>query len=196
MAERKKFSRDQLEEHYNQLEKLMLEEFYEYVNSHTGYTWLHWNMRNINYGFQAIAHRYKVLGGHPVEIPEANLIDLSGLLISIYGVGYIGHPRLPNLIDKNRISRREFLTGEEEAKAFENKEYVKLHQSTLRKVDVLASVAERAADGTLKTDARLRDMYGNYAEAIGEILREHWLASVITFIAAIASIVGIITIFK
>ena len=89
IAERQGYSLDRIEEYYDQLEKLMLDEFYEYVHTHADYKWLHWNMRNIHYGFQAIAHRYKVLQGQPVEIYETNLYDLSRMLHAIYGGRYI-----------------------------------------------------------------------------------------------------------
>ena len=97
-------------------------------------------MRDINYGFPAIAHRFRVLKGEPVEIPESQLIDMARLLIDMYGVQYIGHPRLQKIMLKNHISDINFLTGAEEAEAFEKKEFVKLHQSTLRKVDVMANL--------------------------------------------------------
>ncbi len=71
-AEIKKYSRNDIEKHYEELEKLMLDDFYDFVKLHEKYNWLHWNMRDINYGFQAIAHRYKVLGG-----------DLGKLMIQI-----------------------------------------------------------------------------------------------------------------
>jgi hypothetical protein len=75
MAKRNGYSIDQIDQRYDHLEKMMLDEFYEYVRTHLTYKWLHWNMRDINYGFQAIAHRYRVLRGEPVEIYEANLVD-------------------------------------------------------------------------------------------------------------------------
>ena len=114
-------------------------------------------------GFQAIEHRFRVLGGKDGElfaVDDRNKTDLARLLIDIYGLGYIGHPRLEKLLEKNRISRRDFLTGQQEAEAFEEKEFVKLHQSTLRKVDVMANIAGLANDRTLKTDASWWDMNG------------------------------------
>jgi len=99
VAERKGYSASALEQHYNDLEKLMLDEFYEYVHTHSSYFWLHWNMRHIQYGFPAIAHRYKVLQGNPEEIAGSKLVDLSRLLISIYGDNYIAHTRLSNLVE-------------------------------------------------------------------------------------------------
>ena len=57
--------------------------------------YMHWNMRDINYGFPAIEHRYRVLGGNPVIIDDDKKLDLARLLIDIYGVGYAGHPFAP-----------------------------------------------------------------------------------------------------
>lgn len=189
MAERKKVSRDEIEQNYDRLEKLMLDGFYEYVHGHLTHKWLHWNMRDINYGFPAIAHRYRVLGGQPDEIHESNLVDLARLLTAIYGVGYIGHPRMEKLVEKNKITDKDFLGGANEAVAFENKEYVKLHQSTLRKVDIMANIIERVDNGTLKTNATWKDLYGDYPEAIGDFFKDYWLFSII---AAISAVIGII----
>jgi hypothetical protein len=191
MAEREKVSRDEIEQNYDRLEKRMLDEFYNYVQGRVTHNWLHWNMRDINYGFAAIAHRYSVLGGMPVEIHESKLVDLARLVTAIYGIGYIGHPRLEKLVEKNKITNRDFLSGADEAHAFINKEYVKLHQSTLRKVDILANIIERIDNQTLKTNSTWKDVYGSYPEAIGEFLKEHWFFTVIGFLSAIAGIIAL-----
>ena len=39
---------------YNDIDKKMLESFYEYVREHRDADWVHWNMRDINYGFVAL----------------------------------------------------------------------------------------------------------------------------------------------
>ena len=191
VAERKGYSATALENHYNELEKLMLDEFYEYVKLHKLHLWLHWNMRDINYGFPAIVHRHKVLKGEPEEIDESKLFDLSRLLIAIYGNTYIPHPRLVNLIDKNSISNKDFLDGKAEAEAFERKEYVKLHQSTLRKVNVLSDIVERTANGSLKTNSQKREVYGNWFVAFSELIKENPLISggiaLIGFVSAVFS---------
>ena len=46
---------------YDELEGEMLNEFFDFVATQKNMRWVHWNMRDINYGFQAIEHRYKVL---------------------------------------------------------------------------------------------------------------------------------------
>ena len=191
LAERdKKLTISAIEENYDDLEKKMLKEFYEYVEMHQHHTWLHWNMRDINYGFEAIGHRYKVLGGKPVEIHESRLCDLARLFVRLYGVGYAGHPRLEWLVEKNSISNMDFLNGAQEVEAFEKREYVRLHLSTLRKVDILANLTMRSADGSLKTNARRHEVYGNWFAFAVEMLRHHWL---FVLIAALASLLGIAT---
>lgn len=196
VAERKGYSASDLEQHYDQLEKLMLDEFFDYVRCHGSHLWLHWNMRDINYGFPAIVHRYKVLQGNPGEIDESKLIDLSRLLIAIYGIGYIQHPRLTSLVEKNSITHRDFLDGKAEADAFVNKQYVKLHQSTLRKVNVLANIVERAADGSLKTNSKRKDIYGSYLIAFIELIKENPIISAFVGVTSfVSAVIGIIALF-
>lgn len=187
MAEKSRKKFDDISANYDELEKRMLKEFFEYANTHVRSQWLHWNMRDNNYGFAALEHRAQVLGSASIVIPEENRHDLSRMLIALYGVGYTGHPRLESLMAMNKVSARDFLVGAEEAKAFENGEYVKLHQSTLRKVDVLANIAERAENGTLKTNATWWDIHGGTIAAVGEWLREHWIFSVISALGTVGS---------
>ena len=185
-----------IDQEYDTLEKKMLEEFYVFVHAHTGFKWLHWNMRDMNYGFEAIEHRYKVLGGNPTEIPEQNRIDLNRLLIDIYGVGYIGHPRLSKIIELNKISNKDFLTGSDEAEAFINKEYVRLHFSTLRKVDILANIADRADQGSLLTNTTWKENFNFIPQVIWEWFKENWLASLLLGIISIIGLVlGLIQLF-
>ncbi len=174
---------------YDALERKMLDEFFEYVRGHQGYVWVHWNMRDINYGFPAIEHRYQVLGGTPVKIEESNKFDLARAMVALYGVGYVGHPRLQNLIKKNKISDRDALSGQAEADAFDRKEYVKLHQSTLRKVDIISNILERVVDNTLKTNARWHEIYGVSPKVVAEIVQEHWFFVLLALLATIITIV-------
>jgi hypothetical protein len=178
-------------EQYDRLEREMLTDYFEAVRTHQGYSWVHWNMRDVNYGFAAVEHRMRVLGGAPVPIDDSRKFDLGRLLPALYGMKYIGHPRLESIVDKNSITRRDFLTGKDEADAFNAGEYVRLHQSTLRKVDALASILERAVDGRLKTNAKWYDRYGLSFPAIGEIMKEHWTFIVFAFLAGIASFAGL-----
>lgn len=181
---------DQIDSHYDVLEKQMLDEFFKFIEVHQHYRYIHWNMRDINYGFQALEHRYRTLSGSPTQIHDSYKIDLARLLISIYGVGYASHGdsgRLHTLLDLNSIKTRDALTGKQEAKAFEEKEYVKLHQSTLKKVDVIDNLLDRFIDGSLKTQAKWKDKYGYHPAIILELAQQHWIFSIIGLGAATIS---------
>lgn len=173
---------------YDVLEKKMLDEFYSFLGAHGGAQYIHWNMRDINFGFAAIEHRYRVLKGNPVVVSDNAKFDLSRLLIAIYGVAYIGHPRLEKIMTRNNIAALDFMTGAQEAEAFDAHNYVGLHQSTLRKVDILANIAERAHDRSLKTNTTWWELHGGRLRGpVG------WMAENKTFqvVAGIASIIGL-----
>jgi hypothetical protein len=188
IAERRQIPFDQIEQHYDDLEKRMLIAFFAQLSNHRGTKYLHWNMRDANYGFQAIEHRFRVLGQEPYVVDDEKKYNLSRLLIDIYGVGYIDHPRLEKLLHKNHIAPRDFPTGAEEARAFESRDFVALHQSTLRKVDVAANIAARAHDRNLKTNTTWWEMHGGRVRTA-----LIWMAENRTFqlTAGLASIVGL-----
>ena len=164
-----------IEPFYNELEHEMLSAFFEHVKLYPAKMYLHWNMRDVNYGFQAIEHRFRVLAGEPFAIEDEKKLDLSRLYIDMYGVGYIGHPRLEMLLKHNNIAARDFLNGAGEAQAFIEGKYDDLHRSTLRKVDVLANLASRAYDEKLKTLTSWREARGLSPKTVVSLIREHWL---------------------
>lgn len=191
VAERQGVPFHEIAERYDELERRMLDEFFEHIGNHRGMRYLHWNMRDINYGFAAIEHRYRVLDGEPFIIDEQFKFDLARLLIDIYGVGYIGHPRLESLLKKNHMQAPHFLTGAQEAEAFENRDYVNLHQSTLRKVDVIANIAGRTHDRRLNVNTSWWEMHGGRIRLVLNWIVEHKL---IAFSGGIASIVALVVI--
>lgn len=170
---------DEIELHYDTLEKEMLKEYFNFVKQHQNYTWIHWNMRDINYGFQAIENRYEVLGGKSINIDDNMKIDLARLMVDLYGLSYMDHPRLDRLIDKNHITKKDYLNGAEEALCFDNKEFVKLHQSTLRKVDILNTIIEKLSNSNLKTNAKWKEIYGVNPQGIHEMIKDCWYLSLI-----------------
>jgi hypothetical protein len=150
-------------------------------------------MRDINYGFPAIEHRHRVLKGQPVHIEEAKKFDLSRMFIDIYGVGYADHPRLSSLLELNSIKPLDFLSGKEEADAFEKQDYAALHRSTLRKVDVLANLASRAHDRNLKPRTTWWEMHGGHVRTVVIWVAENrWFQ----LLAGIASIIGLLLTLK
>lgn len=95
---------------------------------------------------------------------------------------------MASLIKHNHITAKDFLTGADEAKAFVNKEYIKLHQSTLRKVDVLANLLNRAIDRTLKVKSKWWQIYGLLPQGIYEWLTSRWWGQLI--ITIITLVIG------
>lgn len=188
---------EEIDSDYDRFERIMLEEFFSFLSTREGYRFVHWNMRDINYGFQAIEHRYAVLGGSPVKVDDNKKFDLARALVSVYGDAYVPHGeagRMHSLVKLNSITVRDALTGREEADAFENKEFVRLHQSTLRKVDLIANIFERIVDGSLKTTASWWKVHGLHPVVFLEVLTEHWgwtLLVVLTTIGSVATLVGL-----
>lgn len=193
-AELQKISVEEIYNHYDDLERKMLDQFFDFVSHHTSYKWIHINMRDVNFGFEAINHRYSVLGGNPITIHDNLKIDFPRLLIDKYGDNYIPHPRLENLYKRNGLTMINFLKGAEEAKAFENKEYVKLHLSTLRKIDNLHSIIIKDYEGTLKTDFSVINFYTLFPQGILYLIQEDWRFSVLAFLFStlIAGLIGLL----
>lgn len=193
-AEKKHIAIDCIEAKYDELERIMLDEYFDYIKEHKNYRWIHWNMRDINYGFKAIEHRYEVLGGKPELISDLNKIDLSRLFIKCYGVDYIDHPRMEKLLLLNGIKAKNYLKGAEEAIAFSNKEYIKLHQSTLRKVDVFADLLNRAIHGTLKVNSKWWDIYGVSIQGLFSFCHDKWWIQLFTYLLSLVlgGIAGVI----
>lgn len=84
------------------------------------------------------------------------------------------------------------MSGKEEADAFDSGDYVALHQSTLRKVDVIANIAARTCDRSLKTDSSWWAVNGGSVRAASAYVTEH---PVFPLLAGVASIVGVVLIF-
>ena len=196
VAERKGVPFHNIQNNYDSLERTMLAEFFGHLKSYQDRRYLHWNMRDVGYGFKAIEHRFLKLGGCQdglYIIENSKKLDLARILKDIYGDDYVGHPRMENLLAKNSKTPRAFLTGSEEASAFDNCEYFKLHQSTLGKVHAFADIARLAHEDNLKTNATWWEMHGGGLRETSSWLSEHPKFTASCGLASIASlIVGIV----
>jgi hypothetical protein len=174
VAERLHIPKDGIVERFDDIEKALLEEFYEFVQGHTGDLWLHWNMVNIHYGFETISHRYHVLTGRNApSIDVDNRINIADVLEGIYGRDYVGVPNMQKLMEINGGQRRDFVLGKDEVELFKQGEYARLHASTASKVRFFSQVLDLTLDRKLRTDkARLyvraeRAVDGLHAKVIG-----------------------------
>ena len=80
------------------------------------------------------------------------------------------------------------MPGAEEAKAFEKKEYIKLHQSTLRKVDVLANILNRAIDRTLRVRSKWWQIFGLSPQGMYESITSRWWCQIL--LSLLSMIIG------
>lgn len=152
VAEKERIQKEEIEARYDELEGKMLRGFYSFVRTRQEAYWLHWNMSNIVYGFETIAHRFEVQSQEdPPQIPDSKRFNLSTLIAGIYGSRYVDDPKMPNLMELNGGRHRDFLTGAEEAEAFSKKEYVKLHKSTMSKVYWFQTTYRKLQERKLKT---------------------------------------------
>lgn len=144
IAEELGIAREHITDHYDVIEKQMLIKFYDFIKNHQTALWIHWNMSNINYGFEAIAHRYKVLTKDDAPtIDDTKKFNLSHMILSVYGRECVDHPRMSNLMKLNGGMHRDTLMGEDEVQAFKNKEYIKLHNSTMAKAGWFESMYQK-----------------------------------------------------
>ncbi|MGX9961785.1 hypothetical protein ACVFYP_00605 [Roseomonas sp. F4] len=155
VAEELGIPRGEVRERFDEVERRLLSNFYALVRDRREGYWVHWNMRNLVYGFEHLSHRYAVLTGENAPtIPAEKRINLNEMLIDRYGPDYAAHTRMKSLMELNGGIPRHFLTGPEEVEAFENNEFLNLHNSTLSKVGYFRWVIKEFLKGSLKTASR------------------------------------------
>jgi hypothetical protein len=155
IAEEMGIAREDVQRNFDAVERKLLHHFYGFIRDRRDKYWVHWNMRNLTYGFEHLEHRYRILGGSDAAvIPVERRINLNDILSDKYGSNYAGHPKMKNLMEMNGGVHRNFLTGEEELQAFKNNEFIRMHNSTLCKLGFFSSVIRKAMAGKLRTASR------------------------------------------
>lgn len=186
IAEELHISRENVQASFDEVERKLLKDFYTFVRDRRDKYWIHWNMRNLTYGFEHLEHRYRVLGENDAAvIPVERRLNLNDMLSHRYGSDYAEHPKLKSLMELNGGPHRHFLTGEEEVNAFKNNEFIRMHNSTLAKVGFLQSVLQKLVRGKLHTASR------GLGVALDRIF-EHRFAKLVGAMATVLSVaVGI-----
>lgn len=161
-AEILNYSIADIENKFDELEQNLLSDFFNFVKQHSDKYWIHWNMRDSNFGFKALEHRYRVLTGeHPIAtVSDDRKIDLARIFKLRFTNKYADHPRIMKLIELNNIKPKDLLTGQEEAQSFNNKEFIRLSFSTTAKVDVFSEFLTLAIDNRLITKTTKKEIYG------------------------------------
>lgn len=154
-AEELHIGKDEISNRYEEIEKDILTGLAAFMKEriHNTY-WVHWNMNDETYGFEAPNHRYKVLTGGTMPCPmDTNMFNLSSMLAEKYGKGYAKDPKMACMVDINggKQAYRHFLTGREEVTEYKAGEYVRLLASTKDKVRFFRNVCNAAVTNKLVT---------------------------------------------
>lgn len=180
-------------EEKDKIEKMMLSSFFDYAKKNKQKIWLHWNMKNNNFGFSAIEERYKNLGGNPEHFEENMLINISTVLRRKYGMDYARNAlwngkemgKMYDIFQLNNIKDGKILNGEQEIKEYILKNINSIEQSLLNKVKAFQMIVEYACDNVLVTRGKmLRDVYGFSISGIFEYIQNNAL------LAFLSSIIG------
>jgi REase_DpnII-MboI len=141
-------------------EKGLLTDFYEYLGTHQDARIVHWNMNNADYGFEAIAARYRWLFGNrpPAAFPQARMLDLDSAIEELHGEAYAPHPKLFNLAALNKLSQRYWLKGVEEPDRAASGDYAAVQRSTSEKARAVAKLSRLLLDGELVTQESVGDV--------------------------------------
>lgn len=155
VAEELGIPRDEVIDRFDEIEQALLQKFYAFARDRRDKYWVHWNMRNLTFGFEHLEHRYRTLAHQDVPvIPVERRINLNDLLADRYGDNYVGHPRMQTLMDLNGGLHKDFLTGSQEVNAFRKREFIRMHNSTLCKVGFFHVVIRKLLNGELRTSSR------------------------------------------
>lgn len=145
---------DEVEEKYDDIERELLTQFYNFARDRREKYWVHWNMRNVVFGFEHLEHRYRSLTKtEPPSIPVEVRINLNDILKNRYGNDYAKDPKMLSLMEMNGGKVQGFLSGKEESDAFKAKDFIRMHTSTIAKVGFFSFVITSACNGKLVTAA-------------------------------------------
>ena len=144
----------------------VLSRYFEHVEQHVSTVFVHWNMRNADFGFAALESRYLHLTGQRAyRVPSDRTYDLDELISNEFGSEFAPHPCLIGSAAMNGLRRRHALAGADEAERFSSGDHGSIRRSTDEKVHWIATLAELFLVGGLKT-----------SNSVGSVdsLREIW----------------------
>jgi len=177
---------DEIEARYDDIERELLTQFYDWARDRREKYWVHWNMRNVTFGFEHLEHRYRVLTKkEPPSIPVEVRINLNDALKDRYGADYAPDPRMPSLMNLNGPRLQGFLSGKEESEAFKGKDFIRMNASTITKVGFFSHVVSAALKGKLKTAGH---GFLNFVDRLLESRKNRALAAIAAFIGLVVGL--------
>jgi hypothetical protein len=194
-AEKAKIVWDEITNYYDFLEERLIKGFVTFVKTHRNYNWLHWDMNDVHFSFEAIEHRYKVLvdenGKDFVNIPLDKRVNLNQLLKQIYGDNYENEPQFDNLLKSNNngVLKNGYLTLSQEANAFKDLNFSKILESLRCKVNFLLEIINKTPSKQLKVSNR------NIINRLGSFITHPITASIAFAISILGVLLTIYSLF-
>ena len=81
------------------------------------------------------------------------------------------------------------MSGSDEAKAFDDAEFLKIQQSNMKKVDFIGYVAEKALNSSLVTENKWYQYPGKHPKILIELIKEHWMYSFFLLVSLMLALV-------
>jgi hypothetical protein len=155
IAEQLSIKREECTSRADDIEKKLLSDFSEFMRDRRDKIWLHWNMKNLTYGFEHIEHRFRTLHGADMPtLPVERRINIDDIISMKYGDNYVSKPRMQKLMELNGGLRRNFRSGIEEVELFKQLQFSQMHASTASKVEFFRDVIVSAKKGRLKVETK------------------------------------------
>jgi hypothetical protein len=135
----------------DEAERKMLQDFFDFTKTNKAKSWLHWHMRDSNYGFTALENRLLLLNGIPYHFSTDKTIDLAELLSDAYGATHSHNLKMYNLALINNIVPNGFLNGKQEVQAFADRNFQAINISCSSKVRLFGKFSDLAHRKKLQT---------------------------------------------
>lgn len=141
--------KDQIQDSYRELELRILKLYNDFVRRNLECFWIHWDMKNIHFGFEAIKHRYEKIFESLedyCEIPNNKKKNLRTIMEGMYGDNFVsGADSLKALMlcNSDNVEDSTYLSKENESSQFENKNFTNVIRSVDLKVEFIKKATNK-----------------------------------------------------
>ena len=185
---------DEIQYSYRDLELRILKAFNDFVKRHRECNWIHWDMKNIHFGFEAIKHRHEKIFGdlkNYNEIPINNKKNLRDIIEGMYGESFVNGPdTLKTLLTCNsgNIDNNTYLGSNVESTEFEHKNFTNVIKSVDLKVDFIKNATKKLISRKLVVLNKNR--YAVFVDTVNHPIFTFigWVATIAAFIIGIIAL--------
>ncbi|MDE5421741.1 hypothetical protein L3073_05940 [Ancylomarina sp. DW003] len=189
---------ENISDNLRELELQVLKSFNRFIKRHSDYIWVHWEMKNIHFGFPAIKHRFdKLFNGTKEqlhEIPSHKNFNFYSILEFMYGEDFADLPdSLSAMIKVNSRSGVlpiEYIDVEREGGEFERQNYSSILSSLDCKVSKIRGLLQKF-NSNKKIIVNRRNNLSVLVDIVNHpfFLLVGWIASIIGVVLAIMTFV-------